>query len=94
MDKKVHLGLIPSSEEGWPIAVRLLKPAGGMLHVHGNMLEESIDFWVQRVIREIRQLGQKLEQPWAEREVQCLHVEKVKSYAPSVWHVVADVRCE
>ena len=70
-----------------------------MLHIHANMLDESIDFWVQRVIAEIRDLGQKLEQPWATTQaggqggVRCIHLEKVKSYAPSVWHIVADVRC-
>lgn len=34
---RVNLGLIPSSEEGWPIAVRVLKNKGGILHVHGNV---------------------------------------------------------
>ncbi|KAH9510121.1 tRNA wybutosine-synthesizing protein 2 [Bulinus truncatus] len=34
---RVNLGLIPSSEEGWPIAVQVLKNSGGTLHVHGNV---------------------------------------------------------
>ncbi|KAL4631610.1 hypothetical protein GN956_G15596 [Arapaima gigas] len=35
---RVNLGLIPSSEEGWPVACRLLKQAtGGVLHVHQNV---------------------------------------------------------
>ncbi|XP_023653623.1 tRNA wybutosine-synthesizing protein 2 homolog [Paramormyrops kingsleyae] len=35
---RVNLGLIPSSEQGWPVACRLLKRAtGGILHIHQNV---------------------------------------------------------
>ncbi|KAM4732256.1 tRNA wybutosine-synthesizing protein 2 homolog [Anableps anableps] len=35
---RVNLGLIPSSEEGWPVACRLLKrTTGGVLHIHQNV---------------------------------------------------------
>ncbi|XP_053361266.1 tRNA wybutosine-synthesizing protein 2 homolog isoform X2 [Clarias gariepinus] len=35
---RVNLGLIPSSEEGWPVACRLLrKDTGGILHIHNNV---------------------------------------------------------
>ncbi|XP_069049896.1 tRNA wybutosine-synthesizing protein 2 homolog [Lepisosteus oculatus] len=35
---RVNLGLIPSSEEGWPAACRLLRQdRGGVLHVHQNV---------------------------------------------------------
>ncbi|XP_005889665.3 tRNA wybutosine-synthesizing protein 2 homolog [Bos mutus] len=35
---RVNLGLIPSSEEGWPVACRVLKQdAGGILHIHQNV---------------------------------------------------------
>lgn len=35
---RVNLGLIPSSEEGWPVACRLLRrDAGGILHIHHNV---------------------------------------------------------
>lgn len=34
----VNLGLIPSSEEGWPVACRLLKRStGGIMHIHQNV---------------------------------------------------------
>lgn len=89
---RVHLGLIPSSEEGWPIAARLLRAEGGMLHVHGNMLESVAAAWVARVEDFFRGQGRELGRPWADR-VECVHLERVKSYAPSVWHFVADVQC-
>ncbi|XP_013859826.1 tRNA wybutosine-synthesizing protein 2 homolog, partial [Austrofundulus limnaeus] len=35
---RVNLGLIPTSEDGWPVACRLLKrTTGGVLHVHHNV---------------------------------------------------------
>ena len=35
---RVNLGLIASSEAGWPVACALLRPdQGGWLHVHGNV---------------------------------------------------------
>ncbi|XP_026212896.1 tRNA wybutosine-synthesizing protein 2 homolog [Anabas testudineus] len=38
MADRVNLGLIPSSEDGWPVACRMLKrKAGGILHIHQNV---------------------------------------------------------
>ncbi|XP_074863766.1 tRNA wybutosine-synthesizing protein 2 homolog isoform X2 [Carettochelys insculpta] len=35
---RVNLGLLPSSEEGWPVACQLLrKDTGGVLHIHQNV---------------------------------------------------------
>ncbi|NWW72511.1 TYW2 protein, partial [Climacteris rufus] len=35
---RVNLGLLPSSEEGWPVACRVLKKdMGGVLHIHHNV---------------------------------------------------------
>ncbi|XP_046558610.1 tRNA wybutosine-synthesizing protein 2 homolog [Haliotis rubra] len=35
---RVNLGLIPSSETGWPVACAALKSdGGGVLHIHGNV---------------------------------------------------------
>lgn len=90
--QQVHLGLLPSSEEGWPIAARLLRPEGGWLHVHANVLESATAAWVERAEREIRELGRGLGRPWAEAGVRS-HLVRVKSFAPRIWHVVLDVHC-
>ena len=38
MADRVNLGLLPSSEAGWPAACAALRPdSGGWLHVHGNV---------------------------------------------------------
>lgn len=89
---RVHLGLLPSSEEGWPLAARLLRPEGGWLHVHGNVLESVTAAWVERVEKEILGLGLQLKRPWAAAGVTSRLV-RVKSFAPRIWHLVLDVRC-
>ncbi|XP_038052682.1 tRNA wybutosine-synthesizing protein 2 homolog [Patiria miniata] len=39
---RVNLGLIPASEEGWPVACAALKPqSGGVLHIHGNVTSRT-----------------------------------------------------
>ena len=43
---RVNLGLIPSSEEGWPTACGALKPhTGGTLHIHGNVTSHPHSQW-------------------------------------------------
>jgi tRNA G37 N-methylase Trm5 len=39
---RVNLGLIPSSKQGWPLAVACLKPCGGWIHVHDNVHEDEV----------------------------------------------------
>ena len=34
---RINLGLIPTSEDSWPIAVKLLKNEGGWMHIHANV---------------------------------------------------------
>jgi len=91
---RVCLGLLPSSEDGWPLAARLLKPSGGVIHVHMNINKKEQKKWTDHVCHRFQDLfvecGKQL-------RVECVHLEVVKSYAPLVLHVVADlnvVRCK
>lgn len=44
MADRVNLGLIPSSEAGWPVACAALRSnKGGWLHVHGNVTSGLTD---------------------------------------------------
>lgn len=99
---RVLLGLIPSSEQGWSTAVRLLRAErGGMLHVHQNVHERDMLTWTRTTLPEaLLKLARQAGCAWAgpsdaalEPFIRVLHVEKVKSYAPQVWHVVVDVEC-
>jgi tRNA wybutosine-synthesizing protein 3 len=87
---RVCLGLLPSSEDGWPLAVRAIKPAGGFIHVHENVHEDNLETWkvfcMKKFEKYFLDAGKSM-------RINCTWVEKVKSYSPRVWHIVADLTC-
>lgn len=88
---RVNLGLIPSSEAGWPVAVGALRPEGGMLHVHANVGSATAAeaAWSERLTATLRALAATDgREGWA---AELRHLERVKSFAPKVNHLVADV---
>ncbi|KAE8878156.1 hypothetical protein PF005_g22358 [Phytophthora fragariae] len=87
---RVNLGLLPTSEKAWPLAVQVLKSSGGWFHVHDNVAVEDREAWEQRVLDSMRSLAKQFGKNWT---ITCEHVEKVKSYAPKVYHLVADIHC-
>ena len=87
---RVNLGLIPSSEAGWPVAVACLRPNGGRLHVHANVGASDEAAWIEGLLAKLRELGAAEGRAWC---VELEHLERVKWYAPKIRHVVADVRC-
>ncbi|CAN0172968.1 unnamed protein product, partial [Phaeothamnion confervicola] len=90
---RVCLGLLPQSEAAWGLAAAVLRPEGGWCHVHGNVGEraDGAHAWVQHVLSSFeRHFAAQGRGRWA---VRCHHVEQVKSYAPRVWHLVADIEC-
>jgi tRNA G37 N-methylase Trm5 len=101
---RVNLGLLPTSELAWPIACLALKHTGGYCHVHGNCADAGAQQWVEHVQRAFTKLlndrnsgilrdaiaGEDSTQLWS---VRCVHLERVKSYAPRVGHYVADIEC-
>ena len=164
MADRVNLGLIPTSEPGWPVACAALKKdKGGMLHVHinvpshpenvtnsdfasatstvaqcnsnvastdsdlmtatpsgvrgtsdssevndmppsGNICDSTIPnsstnnvekgylLWGQYTQKKITDL---LQSTWGTRwEVEIVHIENVKSYAPHIDHIVIDLSCK
>ena len=87
---RVSLGLLPSSEGGWRIAVKALKrSSGGWLHIHGNVPEIERQQWTLWLCRCLaRFAAEEVSPEWV---ALCTHVERVKSFAPTVYHYVADV---
>ena len=85
---RVLLGLLPSSEAAWELAVLTLKKEGGTLHIHMNVEEEHIEQWIKDTIQTCLGYAQDNGRHW-----HCTkqHLEKVKWYAPRVRHVVLDV---
>lgn len=88
---RISLGLLPSSEGGWPIAIECLnRENGGWLHVHGNVATTEREQWAHWLCRSLVRISKKNEHSIHWHAV-CRHVERVKSFAPKVDHYVADV---
>jgi len=93
---RISLGLLPSSEGGWKVAVQALNhQQGGWLHIHGNVPVNEKKQWVFWICRRLADIYLEL---WSDHEnvfqspiVLCHHLERVKSFAPKVDHLVADV---
>ena len=83
---RVFLGLLPSCEEGLESAIGVLKESGGTLHVHGLADPSSYASWVDGIEARVASMrpGSSLESS----------INRVKSYAPRVDHVVLDLVVE
>jgi tRNA wybutosine-synthesizing protein 2 len=81
---RVFLGYLPSAVPWVPRAVELLRPTGGVLHVHLlTGTREALDAAADTVERAVRATGGEVLAPAAAREV--------KPYGPGRSHVVVDV---
>jgi tRNA G37 N-methylase Trm5 len=86
---RVSLGLLPSSEGGWRCGIAALRETGGWLHLHGNVPATERDEWAKWLCLQLRNMAvTEQSKGWV---VMVVHVEKVKSFAPTVNHYVADV---
>lgn len=63
---------------------------GGMLHVHENVHDREYESFISNLPVELEKIGKQ-----KNKNLHCtiVHVEKVKSYAPKVFHYVFDVKC-
>ncbi|CAF9942294.1 hypothetical protein IMSHALPRED_003461 [Imshaugia aleurites] len=91
--RHVNCGLLPSSKDSWEVAVQMLGPAGGWIHVHENIAKKDIEARIEEIVGIFDRLVMnhcfcKPEEQW---KVECEHVEQVKSYAPGVMHYVLDI---
>jgi len=84
---RVHLGILPSSENTWPLAIDCLKRSGGIIHIHMNVPEKEIDSFVEYCLEQLKHYATKRDF----NSIQLQHVEKVKWYAPHIRHIVIDV---
>lgn len=85
---RVHLGILPSSESVWHLAVDCLKTTGGVIHIHMNVKEVEVDEFVMYCLSELQDHVTKHHNF---TNIAVIHVEKVKWYAPHTRHIVIDV---
>lgn len=92
--RHANLGLLPSSKDTWGSATALIDPEmGGWVHVHENVNVHEIHEKRAAIVAEFKRLQSKQEliDRHASSEVECVHVEEVKTYAPGVMHCVFDL---
>ena len=80
---RAFLGLLPSSEDGLEIAMRVLSPDGGTLHIHGLAPSKDHSSWAEGVCATASSL-----RPGSDLSHE---MTRVKSYAPHWDHVVLDL---
>ena len=88
---RVCLGLLPTATRSHSAAVALLRSTGGWLHVHANVHERERTQWATALAAELSAAAREQGRNW---KATVRHVERVKSYAPRVDHLVADVKLE
>lgn len=83
----VNMGLLPDCRLAWDQAMKIagLSPETTVLHVHENVAADQIESYSLQCADELSKLGQ----PGCSTEL--LHTERVKTFAPGVWHVVMDI---
>tara|TARA_B100001996_G_scaffold271825_1_gene212868 strand:+ start:670 stop:1599 length:930 start_codon:yes stop_codon:yes gene_type:complete len=86
---RVMLGLLPSSEMSWELAINSLDSKGGILHLHGNASAKKEKEWANKVISKLESISDTNNRDF---KFELIHIEKVKSYAPKVNHLVLDIR--
>lgn len=75
----INLGLLPTSVPSWPITKALVQnsSSGTLIHVHENVH-----------VNDFARIGQKAANYF---EGKMVAINKVKTFAPDVWHVVIDI---
>ena len=84
---RVILGLLPSAQRGYSVAMHSLSELGGILHIHGVAPAKNHSAWVDGVLDELRSID-------THRIINEAAVIRVKSYAPHWDHLVLDVSVE
>lgn len=83
----INLGLLPSSQLSWPIVCEVVSRSSKnkiRVHVHENVGVSDLQQFQKQVLGFFQQRLQDF-------AVAVKHLEKVKTFAPDVWHTVVDV---
>ncbi|KAK6436376.1 S-adenosylmethionine-dependent methyltransferase [Oleoguttula sp. CCFEE 5521] len=89
--RHVNCGLLPTSRGSWTTAFAVLDPiAGGWVHVHENFELSEIADRAEGVRKEFQRMYNTTNHA-EHTEVVLEHINRVKTYAPGVFHVVLDI---
>ncbi|VVT51731.1 uncharacterized protein SAPINGB_P003194 [Magnusiomyces paraingens] len=82
----INLGTLPSTELAWPTAMAICTLSSCRsvaLHVHANVPDPQIQSWTDETLRNLQSLDPSV-------SVTFTHLERIKTYAPGIWHVCGD----
>lgn len=87
----VNCGLLPRSEASWRPGLAILGKGEGWLHLHENVGVSDIDGRREQIQSMFRSWIATESEEQLDGSGQVEHVERVKTFAPDVWHCVFDV---
>ncbi|QID87143.1 S-adenosylmethionine-dependent methyltransferase [Saccharomyces pastorianus] len=99
--RHINLGLLPSSRQGWPLALKLIHLQGASsttvtMHIHENVHINAIrdGSFESNTIAELESFNESISSN--ENSDIKLHfvnskLERIKTFAPDVWHICFDV---
>ncbi|KAJ0983059.1 hypothetical protein J5N97_011314 [Dioscorea zingiberensis] len=76
---------------GYFVLPFLVKIDGGMLHIHGNVIDSEESSWLEYVVKTITNIAKSEGLCW---QISVEHLERVKWYGPHIRHLVADLSCK
>lgn len=89
--RHVNCGLLPTSRHSWKTAFLAISPErGGWVHVHENFDQREIEQKSEEARLEFQQMLDSLTGSKGQK-VALEYINRVKTYAPGVYHVVLDI---
>lgn len=86
----INLGLLPSSRPSWAPSLDIVKDysleTSTLLHVHENVETVECQNFLQKLKCELTEIAA------SPSRIEPCHLEKIKTFAPDVWHICADMR--
>ncbi|AJS72798.1 ADI_G0046550.mRNA.1.CDS.1 [Saccharomyces cerevisiae] len=99
--RHINLGLLPSSKQGWPLAIKLIYLQGASLekvtmHIHENVHIDAIEdgSFEKNVIVELDAINESIaliRNRGIKLQFVRSKLERIKTFAPDIWHVCVDV---
>ncbi|KAA8914778.1 hypothetical protein TRICI_002837 [Trichomonascus ciferrii] len=84
----INLGLLPHSKLAWQDSLSMASKNTSspcIIHIHENVAQEDLPTYPQQTLITLQSLNPNL-------QISFLHLEKIKTFAPAVWHICADYK--
>lgn len=97
--RHINMGLLPSSRQGYPVALKLVANHNNWeecpkitLHIHENANSKEISqgYVQEKVLNELKFFNDT-KMPDMKYQFELIHLEKIKTYAPDIWHICLDI---